>query len=722
MQAPRIAFSRRAKFSRLNFVMLCLLSVELNALGGWIVQMFGLPLFLDSIGTIFSAALGGFLPGIVVGYASNMITSLNGDPTNAYYSTVNALIAVCAAWFANRGYFKRITTIAGSILAFSLIGGALGSLITLLLSGFTFGDGMSSPYAMMVASTYHLPPAAAQFFTDVAIDLGDKTITVIIALLLLHLIPADLREKLHYEGWQQTPISKEQRKGFQRSQCRVISLRAKLLLILMAALILIAVSATFTSIVEYHDTSVADHTKLGRGVAGLASSVIPADQVDQFLAEGENAPGYQEVEEQLYRILHSSPDIQYIYVYRIEQDGCHVVFDLDTEETEGSEPGEVIPFDEDFKAYLPDLFAGKEIEPVISHGSYGWLLTVYHPVYDENGVCQCYAAADISMYTLRSNEIIFLTKVASIFLGFFILIFALGMWLAEYNITIPINTMAATAGSFAYNTQDAQADAVQAIEDLNIHTGDEIENLYKAMNKTTKDMVDYIADVQHKTETISKMQNGLILVLADLVESRDKCTGDHIRKTAAYTDIILREMRKEGVYADQITDTFMQDVVNSAPLHDIGKIQVPDALLNKPGKLTDEEFAMMKYHTTAGSEVLDSAIATLSSDDAGYLKEARNLAHYHHEKWNGTGYPCGLKGEEIPLSARIMAVADVFDALVSQRSYKKPFTIEKALDIIREGSGSHFDPVVANAFLNAEEEVRKVAETNMALEASKQPS
>ena len=147
---------------------------------------------------------------------------------------------------------------------------------------------------------------------------------------------------------------------------------------------------------------------------------------------------------------------------------------------------------------------------------------------------------------------------------------------------------------------------------------------------------------------------------------------------------------------------------NSAPLHDVGKIKVPDAILNKPGKLTDEEFVEMKKHTTAGKEIIERAMA-LSADN-GYLEEALNLATHHHEKWNGTGYPSGLKGEEIPLSARIMAVSDVFDALVSTRSYKKPFTFEKAMSIIEEGIGTHFDPLIAKAFVENADRVREIAE------------
>ena len=159
--------------------------------------------------------------------------------------------------------------------------------------------------------------------------------------------------------------------------------------------------------------------------------------------------------------------------------------------------------------------------------------------------------------------------------------------------------------------------------------------------------------------------------------------------------------------ADKLTDEYRKDVANSAPLHDVGKLMVSDVILNKPGRLTDEEFAIMKNHTVAGKEIISSAMSLVS--DSGYLKEAKNLATYHHERWDGTGYPSGKAGEEIPLSARIMAVADVFDALVSRRSYKEPFPFEKAMDIIREGAGTQFDPKIAEVFLEASEDVRKIS-------------
>ena len=225
------------------------------------------------------------------------------------------------------------------------------------------------------------------------------------------------------------------------------------------------------------------------------------------------------------------------------------------------------------------------------------------------------------------------------------------------------------------------------------------------------DTVGYIEDVQKKGEQISKMQNGLIYILADLVESRDKCTGDHVKRTAAYVRLILELLRDSGEYNGVVTDKYIEDVCNCAPLHDIGKIKVSDLILNKPARLTDEEYVEMKKHTTAGKKIIESAME-LTGGSSGYLKEALNLATYHHEKWDGSGYPEGLKGEDIPLSARIMAVSDVYDALLSDRSYKKAFSHEEAMRILMEGSGKHFDPVIIRLFYENEDKVKKVEEEN----------
>ena len=208
------------------------------------------------------------------------------------------------------------------------------------------------------------------------------------------------------------------------------------------------------------------------------------------------------------------------------------------------------------------------------------------------------------------------------------------------------------------------------------------------------------------SESTAKMQEGLIITMADMVENRDSDTGAHIQKTAAYVRIIAEGLKKKGYYAEKLTPQFMSDVVRSAPLHDVGKISIPDGILNKPGKLTVEEFEIMKTHTVAGKKIMENAISTVKGEN--YLKEARNMAAFHHERWDGKGYPEGLHGEVIPLSARIMSVADVFDALSSPRVYKPAFPLEKALAIIEEGSGTQFDPKCVEVFLESLTEVKVI--------------
>ena len=197
-------------------------------------------------------------------------------------------------------------------------------------------------------------------------------------------------------------------------------------------------------------------------------------------------------------------------------------------------------------------------------------------------------------------------------------------------------------------------------------------------------------------ETNSNMQRAIIEDLADIVESRDIETGEHIKRTKKYVEILCNALKKEEKFKDQLDDKTIDLIVRGAPLHDIGKITVSDLVLLKPGKLDDEEFEKMKLHTTNGGNIIKKILSNLGDDE--FLNVAHDIALSHHEKWNGKGYPNGLKEEEIPLSARIMAVADVFDALVAERCYKKPMPVDKAIQIINEDSGTHFDPEIVKVF------------------------
>ena len=214
------------------------------------------------------------------------------------------------------------------------------------------------------------------------------------------------------------------------------------------------------------------------------------------------------------------------------------------------------------------------------------------------------------------------------------------------------------------------------------------------------------SQLNQKTVQLQNLQNAIIFSFAELVESRDKGTGGHIARTTMYIKILLSAMMEKGVYGEEISDFNFDLFVSSARLHDVGKIIISDTILNKPDKLTDEEFTIMKTHTTEGERIIDQIASR--TDDIEFLFNAKLFAGYHHERWDGKGYPHGLAGINIPLQGRIMAIADVYDALVSERPYKKPFTPDEAANIIIENAGKQFDPVLVDVFHQVRDQFESV--------------
>lgn len=198
----------------------------------------------------------------------------------------------------------------------------------------------------------------------------------------------------------------------------------------------------------------------------------------------------------------------------------------------------------------------------------------------------------------------------------------------------------------------------------------------------------------------------IVTSFATLVESRDSSTGSHVKRTKSYVKILLDEIKTNNLYSSIMTKDFEDKMMNAAPMHDIGKISIPDTILQKPGKLTDEEYSVMKKHSVLGGEIIQEIFKDM--DDKEFLNIAYDVTRYHHEKWNGNGYPEGLVGKEIPFSARIMAIADVFDAISAKRCYRDAMPLDKCFAIIKEGKGVDFDPVLTDLFLNAKEKVEKV--------------
>ena len=265
---------------------------------------------------------------------------------------------------------------------------------------------------------------------------------------------------------------------------------------------------------------------------------------------------------------------------------------------------------------------------------------------------------------------------------------------------IEMKTRGFELGAVDYVTKPFDIREVQARVETHL-TNKFARDFLKDQNRTLEGLV------RARTRQIEKTEDVTIRMAASLAETRDNETGTHILRTQKYLGILARALVARGLFCDELTEKNINTLIKSAPLHDIGKIGVPDSILLKPGKLTDEEFAEMKKHTIYGNESLHKADQNIEGES--FLRYAREIAYTHHEKWDGTGYPRNLKGEEIPLTGRIMAIADVYDALICKRVYKSPMPHSKAVEIIKEGKGRHFDPSLTDCFLEIHEAFRDVA-------------
>jgi cyclic di-GMP phosphodiesterase len=233
-------------------------------------------------------------------------------------------------------------------------------------------------------------------------------------------------------------------------------------------------------------------------------------------------------------------------------------------------------------------------------------------------------------------------------------------------------------------------------------TVSEARRVLKDQNATLEAMV------QARTAEVVLMRDATIHAMASLAETRDNETGNHLRRTQDYVAAIARALKDHPRFGDVLTEPNIELLHKSAPLHDIGKVGVPDRILLKPGKLDPEEWEIMKMHTVYGRDAIMEVERYVGHSDS-FLRFAREIAYSHQEKWDGSGYPEGLAGDEIPVSARLMAVADVYDALITQRVYKPAFPHSEAMDILRKGRGSHFDPDVLDAFVSIEAEILAIA-------------
>lgn len=687
---------------------ICILGIALNVGGGLAAKFAELPLYFDTAGTMLAAFFGGYIPGIMAALLTNIINYFY-DEISIYYGAINVLIAMATAFAVKSNRTDGIKNRLIYLIVVSVISAGIGGIITWFRTGLQFSE--TDTVMAFLMQWRGLDTFIEWYGCNFVVNLVDKAISMLVAGLFIYLVPKKYWQKFELTMWMQEPISNEQLALMFEKRKRPNGLNKKIIIILTVFSCLVVAISTMLSLTLFRQYSIGQHTNLAVGVSRMAAAAIDGDSVDRYLNEGVYTSDYIETQRLLKNILDNTPEVEFIYAYKILADGCHVVFDLDTTTVRASNLGDVVPFDNAFMEYMPQLLNGERIDPIISDDAYGWLLTAYEPVYDSDGNCVCYAAVDIEMQALAKYEGEFLAKLIGIFSGFLFLILSVILWISKYQLLMPVCTMTEVANNFKYGDEFERKQNLQNLSALDISTGGEIESLYRVFLRAIEESTRYFEENKRKLDRIETIQKNFVLAVAEMIATRSNLDDTYLRRTYDYMSVTTRSIKALGYYNEQLTDKFVKGTVMGSPLRDVGKLVLPDEVLGNPDDLTEEQITVLRTHTTEGGRLLERMLSEIPEID--YLEEAKNIAVYHHEQWNGGGYPKGLAGEEIPLSARIMAVVDAFDVKTSPR-FDKPLSADEAIEKIKEGSGIYYDPLVVEAFIKAESEIKEVLVKNSA--------
>lgn len=441
-----------------------------------------------------------------------------------------------------------------------------------------------------------------------------------------------------------------------------------------------------------------DQINSATNCAKIASNMLYNAPLQEFLEKGETTQ-YNYYMSQL-RVICKNFNLRYIYVYipDFEHNKLRAIFDMagraeDRTENKVWKLGQVV--DWKFSSAEKNAFYGIDDNTLVElNDQYGHLITRYVPVFNNKNKVIALLGVDFD-YKEYKQKIVsaFVKGLLFMFLCLFTIYIVLLFYLKQI-IVKPIVIISSKMDNFF-------KDNSTNIEPIEIESGDELESMAKSFNRMAADIKSYV-------KQISDTQMETIFSLAKLAQSRDDDTGKHLERVQQYCYVLAQKLSQDSPYSAQINDDFIKNVVNASILHDIGKVAISDSILLKPGKLTDEEFAEIKKHTTLGAQTLMEVHSKFGNN--AFVEMGTLMAHSHHERWDGKGYPQGLKGEEIPLAARIMAIADVYDAISTKRVYKDAFPQEKCIAIIKEGRGTQFDPVIVDAFLETVDTFYKIRE------------
>ena len=496
-------------------ISLCGAALALNLFGAFIATKFNLPLFLDTGGTVFIAALGGYLPGIAVGFFTNLIKSFV-EPAQMYFCSVSVAVAIITTFLARKGFFQSFSKALSTTAVLTVVTSTCDFLIKFFLK---VSDVLEP-----------IQNFGIDFTENFAYEFLDKCLAVATAFFLIKLVSPQTKKFFRSLGQKQAPLSDEMKRISDARKYLSSSLRTKMLVILTLSSLLLSFSVSLISFLLFKDFARDDRIKTVDGLVAVVVNEINPARVDDYIYYGRDDDRYKDIEEKFYAIKNSNSDIKYLYVYRFSKRGCQVVFDLNAADMEGDKAGDFVELDASVRPYLDDLIAGRPIPPIIADDNFGYLLTLFKPVYDVNGKCQCYAAIDFSMNILNEYTRTFIIKLFALFLGCFVFVFAVGLVFIENNVILPVNTMAYCAQNFSYDSETSREENFERLKSLHIKTGDEIEYLYAALIRTTENILQYLEHLQQAKSVVADMQ--VRVSAMDEIAYKDSLTG--IKNKASY--------------------------------------------------------------------------------------------------------------------------------------------------------------------------------------------
>lgn len=434
--------------------------------------------------------------------------------------------------------------------------------------------------------------------------------------------------------------------------------------------------------------------ELAGNCAKAAANLLYNAPLDKFLVNGKN--DVYKVYFSALSVICRNFNLKYLYVYvpNFKNNTLTIIFDLDgksNKNLKGRDLGTVIPWK--ITKAEKNAFHGLSDNGITeTNNQFGHVITKYSTVYNRQNKPIALVGVDLSFDQVISQILNnFLRGLLFIILSLSAIYIVLVLYLKQVFIK-PVMLISSRMKNFLIDNKPGH-------EPIKLTSDDELSSMADSFNRMAADINSYI-------QKISSMQMETIFSLAKLAQSRDDDTGKHLDRVQQYCYVLTEKLSQDSVYSDLIDFNFINNIVNASALHDLGKVGISDLILLKPGKLTEEEFTEMKRHTTIGYETLKEVHSKFGNNS--FIEMGMLVACYHHERWDGKGYPEGLKGTQIPLAARIMSIADVYDALGTKRVYKDAFPQEKCVEIIKEGSGKQFDPVIVEAFLEVADKFYRV--------------